>query len=98
MGSILNNVYQAHLSGQLAGLPANVQSAALSSVAVAASVAQHLPSPLGAQLLRSAQDAYVVGMSDVMLITALFLPAHAPKTDRAGEVEVEVRRPVEVAS
>jgi MFS transporter, DHA2 family, multidrug resistance protein len=107
MGSILNNVYQAHLSGQLAGLPASVQSAAQSSVAVAASVAQHLPSPVGAQLLRSAQDAYVVGMSDVMLITAgmmlvgavlmaLFLPAHASRSDRAGEVEV--RRPVEVAS
>jgi hypothetical protein len=107
MGSILNNVYQAHLSGQLTGLPANVQSAAQSSVAVAASVAQHLPGPLGAHLLRAAQDAYVFGMSDVMLITAgmmfvgavlmaLFLPARAPKVERA--VDVEVRHAAGVAS
>jgi DHA2 family multidrug resistance protein-like MFS transporter len=99
MGSILNNVYQAHLSGQITGLPGKVQAAADSSVAVAAAVAQHLPGPVGAQLLRSAQDAYVVGMSDVMLITAgmmlvgavlmaIFLPARAPSLDRAGEVEV----------
>jgi EmrB/QacA subfamily drug resistance transporter len=107
MGSILNNVYQAHLSGQLTGLPAKVQSAAESSVAVAASVAQHLPAPLGARLLRAAQDAYVFGMSDVMLITAgmmfvgavlmaLFLPARAPKEESA--VDVEVRHAAGAAS
>jgi EmrB/QacA subfamily drug resistance transporter len=106
MGSILNNVYQANLSGQLVGLPSKVQSAAQSSVAVAAAVAQHLPSPLGARLLRAAQDAYVVGMSDVMLITAgmmvvgailmaAFLPARAPKL--VGAREVEVNLPAEVA-
>jgi DHA2 family multidrug resistance protein-like MFS transporter len=106
MGSILNNAYQANLSGQLAGLPAKVQSAAQSSVAVAAAVAQHLPSPLGARLLRAAQDAYVVGMSDVMLITAgmmvvgailmaAFLPARAPRHESAREVEVKL--PAEVA-
>jgi DHA2 family multidrug resistance protein-like MFS transporter len=106
MGSILNNVYQANLSGQLVGLPAKVRSAAQSSVAVAAAVAQHLPSPLGARLLRAAQDAYVVGMSDVMLITAgmmvvgailmaAFLPARAPRPEGARDVEVKL--PAEVA-
>ena len=107
MGSVLNNVYQAQLSGHLAGLPAGVQSAARSSVAVAAHVAQQLPAPLGAPLLRAAQDAYVLGMSEVLLVTAgmmviggvlmaLFMPAHAPKVDRAAEVAV--MRPAEVAS
>jgi DHA2 family multidrug resistance protein-like MFS transporter len=100
MGSILNNVYQAHLSGQLVGLPARVQSAAESSVAVAASVAQHLPDPLGARLLHAAQDAYVIGMSDVLLATAgmmlvgavlmaIFMPARAPKVDSAGDVDIK---------
>jgi EmrB/QacA subfamily drug resistance transporter len=92
MGSILNGAYQSHISGQLAGLPAQVQSAAQISVAVAAAVAKHLPSPLGARLLRAAQDAYSQGMSEVMLVSAammiagailmaLFLPARAPRTE-----------------
>ena len=90
MGSILNGAYQAGLSGHLVGLPAPVQSAAQSSVAVAAAVARQLPGPLGARLLRAAQDAYSQGMSEVMLVSAammvvgavlmaLFLPARAPK-------------------
>jgi len=89
MGSILNGAYQSHLTGQLAGLPAQVQSAAQSSVAVAAAIARQLPSPIGARLLRAAQDAYSQGMSEVMLVSAammiagailmaLFLPARAP--------------------
>src|SRR5712692_7058306 len=89
MGSILNGAYQSHLTGQVAGLPAQVQSAAQSSVAVAAAIARQLPSPIGARLLRAAQDAYSQGMSEVMLVSAammiagailmaLFLPARAP--------------------
>jgi EmrB/QacA subfamily drug resistance transporter len=92
MGSILNGAYQSHISGQLAGLPTQVQSAAQISVAVAAAVARHLPSPLGARLLRAAQDAYSQGMSEVMLVSAammiagailmaLFLPARAKPVD-----------------
>jgi DHA2 family multidrug resistance protein-like MFS transporter len=107
MGSVLNSVYQANLNGRVTGLPASVRSAAQSSVAVAAAVAQHLPGPLAARLLRAAQDAYVIGMSDVMLVTAgvmvvgavlmaAYLPAHAPKIEIAGVVEV--RRQAGVAS
>ena len=92
MGSILNGAYQSHISGQLAGLPTQVQSAAQISVAVAAAVARHLPSPLGARMLRAAQDAYSQGMSEVMLVSAammiagailmaLFLPARAKPVD-----------------
>jgi len=100
MGSILNGAYQAALSGHLSGLPGQVQSAALSSVAVAAAIARHLPSPVGADLLRAAQDAYSQGMSEVMLVSAammvggavlmaVFLPARAalPIGDMATEME-----------
>ena len=101
MGSILNGAYQAGLAGHLGGLPAQVQSAAQSSVAVAAAIARHLPSPLGAQLLRAAQDAYSQGMSEVMLVSAammvggailmaLFLPARAPRESHAETLEMQV--------
>ncbi len=98
MGSILNSAYKAGLSGHLSGLPAQVQAAAQSSVAVAAAIAHHLPGPVGAQLLRAAQDAYSHGMSEVMLVSAammiggavlmaLFLPARLPLPagERVGE-------------
>jgi hypothetical protein len=70
MGSILNSAYQSHLLPHLAGLPANIQSAAQSSVAVAAAIAHRLPGPTGADLLRAANEAYAQGMGDVMLVTA----------------------------
>jgi EmrB/QacA subfamily drug resistance transporter len=70
MGSILNSAYQSHLLPHLAGLPANVQTAAQSGVAVAAAIAHRLPGPIGANLLRAANEAYAQGMGDVMLVTA----------------------------
>jgi MFS transporter, DHA2 family, multidrug resistance protein len=92
MGSLLNSGYQAHLQGKLTGLPAAARSAVESSVAVAAAVAHHLPSPLGATVLRVAQEAYVDGMSGVLLVSAvvmaigavlmaIFLPARAPSAE-----------------
>lgn len=96
MGSILNNAYQSHLLPHLAGLPANVQSAAQSSVAVAAAISHRLPAPVGANLLRAADEAYAQGMGDVMLVTAgmalacaltmaLLLPARASRDEKAAE-------------
>jgi EmrB/QacA subfamily drug resistance transporter len=96
MGSILNNAYQAHLEGKLGGLPAELESAVQSSVAVAAAVARHLPAPLGTEVLRAAQAAYVQGMSEVLMVTAafmgvgavlmaLFLPARARKAAQTIE-------------
>jgi EmrB/QacA subfamily drug resistance transporter len=102
MGSILNSAYQAHLSWQLAGLPAAARSAAETSVAVAAAVARHLPGPLGDRLLRSAETAYAQGMSEVLVATAgllvvgavlmaLFLPARAADSaEAAASVGAEV--------
>ena len=101
MGSMLNSAYQANLSGRIANLPDVVRTAAESSVAVAAAVAQHLPAPVGAQLLRAAQVAYVSGISEVMLVTAgitavgavlmaLFMPARPPVVSAATEREPAV--------
>ncbi len=99
MGSILNSAYRARLAGQLNGLPAAAQSAAETSVAVAAAVAHHLPAPLASRLLGAADAAYSLGMSDVLVVTAgltiggallmaLFLPARAPSAESpAGQVE-----------
>lgn len=106
MGSVLNNAYQSHLGGRVAGLPESVRSAIESSVAVAAAVAHRLPAPLGGQVLRAAQDAYVLGMSDVLLVTAAmmvagavlmaaFMPARAP---RPAAAEIAVAQHAGVAS
>jgi EmrB/QacA subfamily drug resistance transporter len=100
MGSILNSAYQSHLLPHLAGLPANVQTAAQSSVAVAAAIAHRLPGPIGTNLLRAADEAYAQGMGDVMLVTAgmtlacaltmaLLLPSSAYGRAKAAE-QVEI--------
>ncbi len=88
MGSILNGAYQASLKSHFGSLPAQLQPAAESGVAVAAAVAQRLPASLGGPLLRAAEEAYSQGMSEVLIVTAgltvagailiaLFLPARA---------------------
>jgi DHA2 family multidrug resistance protein-like MFS transporter len=98
MGSMLNSTYQTQIAQHLTGLPARVQSAAESSVAVAAAIAHQLPGAAGAQVLRAAQDAYVQGMSGVLLVTAAmllvgavlmaaFLPARAAKADTLRAIE-----------
>ncbi len=103
MGSILNSAYQANLHDRLAGLPAAIQTAAEANVAVAAAVAQHLPGPIAAQLLRAAQESYVDGMSQVLVVTAgmmvvgsvlmaIFMPA------RAAAQQSGALRPAGVAS
>jgi EmrB/QacA subfamily drug resistance transporter len=107
MGSILNNAYQSQLGGSLVGLPVAVQDAVRSSVAVAAVVAHELPGTLGAQVLRAAQEAYVHGMSEVLVFTAalmfagaglmaVFLPARAARRETHEPVEIEL--PAGVAS
>jgi DHA2 family multidrug resistance protein-like MFS transporter len=70
MGSLLNGAYRAELTGHLTGLPVQLKDAAAGSVAGAALIASHLPSALGAPLLVAAQDAYSVGMSEVLRLSA----------------------------
>jgi MFS transporter, DHA2 family, multidrug resistance protein len=104
LGSILNNAYRSELSGHLGGMPARVRDAAQAGVAVAATVAQHLPAPLGRPLLRAAQDAYVNGMAEVLLVSAglmiavavlvaLFLPSRAAAAEGLGGAPEEERAP-----
>ncbi|HET7467070.1 MAG TPA: DHA2 family efflux MFS transporter permease subunit [Candidatus Dormibacteraeota bacterium] len=101
MGSVLNSAYQADLNEKLAGLPAAVRNAADANVAVAAAIAHHLPGPLAAQVLRSAQEAYVSGMSEVLVVTAgmmvvgsvlmaIFMPARPGVEAPAGERRSEL--------
>jgi Na+/melibiose symporter-like transporter len=108
MGSVLNNAYQAQITGSLAGLPAQVRAAAQTSVAVAAAVAHHLPSPIGANLLRAADLAYSLGMADVLLVTAgltvagalvmaLFMPSRATHSTTDVEPEAAETRAAGVA-
>ncbi|MEV1015043.1 hypothetical protein [Micromonospora sp. NPDC049730] len=65
MGSVLSGVYQRDLDPELGGLPSTGADAARESVFGAAAVAEKL-GPTGSALLRSAQPAYVDGMSAVM--------------------------------
>ena len=93
LGSILNNAYQAHVGPQLAALPSQARALALGSIAGAHAIGVQLPPPARAAVWRAANDAYVQGMAEVMLISAglvlataiaiaLLLPARvSPMTD-----------------
>jgi len=70
MGSILNNTYRGQLGPHLTRLPVRIHDAALASVPAAAAVAHRLPPAVGGPLLTAAKDAYISGMSEVLLVTA----------------------------
>jgi hypothetical protein len=101
MGSILNNAYRAELTGHVAGLPSRVRDVAEGSVAAATVVAQHLPPPVGAALLRAADYAYAAGMAEVLLVSggltaagalliAIFMPSTARTDERATTENAQV--------
>ncbi len=77
LGSILNNAYRADLAGHVTGLPARLQEVAEGSVAGASLIASRLPGLLGTGLLRAAHDAYSVGMTDVLRVSAGIMVAGA---------------------
>ena len=77
MGSILNTAYRAELAGHLTAFPARLRDVAEGSVAGAALIASHLPTPLGIPVLVAADDAYGVGMSDVLRVSAAVMVAAA---------------------
>ncbi len=70
LGSILNNAYRAELAQHLTGLPDRLRDVAEGSVAGATLIAAHLPGPLGIDLIHAAHDAYAVGMTDVLRVSA----------------------------
>ncbi len=77
LGSILNGAYRADLGSHLWGLPAPLRDAVQGSVAGAHAIGSQLPSPLGAPLIHTADDAYAHGMSVVLLISAAMMVAGA---------------------
>jgi predicted MFS family arabinose efflux permease len=77
LGSILNSAYQAQIGPHLADLPSAVRAAALGSIAGAHAVAAHLPTAIGTAVVGAANQAYVHGMSEVMLVSAALVLATA---------------------
>jgi MFS transporter, DHA2 family, multidrug resistance protein len=91
LGSLLNGAYRAELTGHLTGLPAQLKDVAEGSVAGAALIAGHLSAPVGSALLVAADDAYSVGMSEVlrvsagvMVVAALLIATFMPERARAS--------------
>jgi EmrB/QacA subfamily drug resistance transporter len=90
MGSLLSAAYRAELTSHLTGLPAQLRGIAEGSVAGAAVIASQLPATLGMPLLAAAHDAYSIGMSDVlrvsagvMVFAALLIAIFMPEPGRA---------------
>jgi hypothetical protein len=54
-----------------------MRDAAEGSVAGASLIAGHLPAPLGTGLLHAANDAYTIGMTDVLRVSAVVMIAGA---------------------
>ncbi len=77
LGSILNNAYRAELAQQLTGLPGRLRDVAEGSVAGATLIAHGLPAPFGTALLHAAHDAYAIGMTDVLRVSAVVMIAGA---------------------
>jgi DHA2 family multidrug resistance protein-like MFS transporter len=77
LGSILNNAYRAELAEHLAGLPDRMREVAEGSVAGAGLIAAGLPPQLGMAVLQAAHDAYAIGMSDVLRVSAVVMIAGA---------------------
>jgi DHA2 family multidrug resistance protein-like MFS transporter len=91
LGSILNNTYRAELAQRLPGLPGRLRDVAEGGVAGAALIAGHMPGLRGINLLDAARDAYAVGMTDVLRVSAvvmiggaLLIGAFMPADTKAG--------------
>src|SRR6266571_992795 len=96
LGSMLNNAYRAQLAQQLTGLPDRLRDVAEGSVAGATLIAAHLPGPLGIDLIHAAHDAYAVGMTDVLRVSAAVMVAGAlaigvfmPARTKAAQEQIE---------
>jgi len=73
LGNILNNAYRAELADQLTVLSDRLRSVAEGSVAGATLIAGSFPTPFSTALLHAAQDAYTVGMDDVLRVCAVVM-------------------------
>lgn len=73
LGSILNTAYQNALASYVAGLPVLVRNAAEGSIAGGVAVAAKLPPTIGRPLAEAAKQAYVKGMTEVMIVSAALM-------------------------
>jgi EmrB/QacA subfamily drug resistance transporter len=96
LGSILSNAYRAKLVEHLIGLPDRLRDVAEGSVAGASLIAGHMPGPLGIDLIHAAHDAYAVGMTDVLRVSAAVMVAGAlaigvfmPARTKAAQEQIE---------
>jgi hypothetical protein len=96
LGSILSNAYRAKLVEPLIGLPDRLRDVAEGSVAGATLIASHMSGPLGINLLHAAHDAYAVGMTDVLRVSAAVMVAGAlairvfmPARTKAAQEQIE---------
>ncbi len=72
LGSVLNDAYRSNVSESTAGLPPETAEQATSSLAAAIQVGEGMGAQ-GAQLIASAQSAFVDGMTLSMMVGAAFL-------------------------
>jgi len=77
LGRVLSSGYRSQLADQLPALPGSLKDVAEGSVAGATLIAGGLPAPLQTALFHAAQDAYVVGMTDVLRVGAGVMVAGA---------------------
>jgi MFS transporter, DHA2 family, multidrug resistance protein len=80
LGSVLDAAYRSRLDARLGPFPPALRSIADGSLGAASAVAAHLPESAGAQLLQSARDAYVAGMSEVLVASGCVLLVGAAAT------------------
>jgi DHA2 family multidrug resistance protein-like MFS transporter len=98
LGSLATIAYRAHLAIP-SGTPAAVDHAARQGVTDAASAAQHLPGPLGADLLDAARTAFTAGLTTVagvgaavfvvLAVLAAFAFRHVSPTGTATVPEIQ---------
>ena len=77
IGSLVSSLYSNDLDGSLAGLPAQAQAGAESSVGAASAIAAQLPGDAGSSLLATAGDAFTQAMGIGLLVAAALAVAAA---------------------
>ncbi|GAA2157754.1 DHA2 family efflux MFS transporter permease subunit [Kitasatospora kazusensis] len=73
LGSVLNSAYRGKVGAALAGLPGDARSVAKSSVEAAHVVAAGLPGAAGRALSQAADHAYIHGMGQAAVTTAVLM-------------------------
>ncbi|WP_327066221.1 hypothetical protein [Kitasatospora sp. NBC_01302] len=73
LGSVVDSTYRSSVGPALTGLPGEARTTARSGVAGAHAVASHLPPPVARPLTRAADHAYLHGMSQAAITTAVLL-------------------------